>query len=459
MNGLFPDPERLGLVTDLYELSMAAAYWSAGLADRAATFDLFFRELPRHRSFMVLAGLEQALHYLVKLQFTEDDIQYLRTLPAFARVHKGWFDALRSLRFTGDVWAIPEGSVVFPQEPMLRVTGPAMEAQIAETFLLTSLAFQTSVASKAARLVRAAGGRRVVDFGSRRAHGPQAGLLAARASFIGGCVATSNTAAAQQLGIPPVGTMAHSWIMAFEDEAEAFRKFAAVFGEQSTFLIDTYDTVEGARNAIRCGARAASLRLDSGDLVSLSKQVRELLDQAGWSDVQLFASGDLNEYKIAALVAANCPIDAFGVGTDLVTVADAPSLGVVYKLVEFEGTRNHTGRIKLSTGKRTYPGRKQVFREPGPNGKYARDVIGLEDEDLPGAQMLRKIVSQGSLVTPLPSLTQIQQRCHEEIDRLPEWLLSLDPVRLYPVQTSAMLEQEYERLARLQASTSLCVRD
>jgi nicotinate phosphoribosyltransferase len=455
VKSLFPGEQRLGLLTDLYELTMAAAYWSAGLAGNRATFDLFFRELPPHRSYMVTAGLEQVVHYLLNLRFSQSDISYLRSQPVFAYAPSGWYDALRSLRFTGDVWAIPEGTVVFPKEPLMRVTAPAMEAQLAETYLLTSLAFQTSVASKAARLVTAARGRSVVDFGSRRAHGPQAGLLAARASFIGGCSGTSNTAAAEQLGIQPVGTMAHSWIMAFEDEREAFRHFAAVFPERATFLIDTYDTIEGARNAVRCGAKAAAVRLDSGDFIALSKQVRRILDEAGWRDVTIFASGDLNEYKIENLLAAHSPIDSFGVGTELVTVADAPSLGVVYKLVDFEGTRDHSGRIKLSAHKQTYPGLKQVFRDSEYDGKFRRDMIGLASESLAGEPLLQLVVTHGKLVSPMPPLQQIQQHCRNQLERLPAPLLALERRTTYPVEISFALQAEYDRLARLQALSAV----
>ncbi len=444
------DPERLGIVTDLYELTMSAAYWSAGLAERRATFDLFFRELPPRRNYMVAAGLEQALHFLLHFQFTDDDIRYLKSLPNFAHASAGWFDALRKLRFTGDVWAIPEGTVVFPGEPLMRVTARLMEAQLVETFLLTSLAFQTSVATKAARLLTASRGRDVVDFGSRRAHGPQAGMLAARASFIGGCTGTSNMAAAELLDIPPVGTMAHSWIMAIEDEREAFERFAAVFPDRPTFLIDTYDTVEGARNAMRCSRRPGAVRLDSGDIGQLAREVRALFDAGGWHDVKIFASGDLNEYKIDALVAAGAPIDAFGVGTELTTVADAPSLGCVYKLVELEGT-DHSGRIKLSTGKRTYPGRKQVFRLTGNAGKYQSDVIGLAEEKLPGEPLLQPVMTEGKLLQPLPPLQELQSHCCRQREQLPSPLHDLDGRSAYPVEISEALQAEYDRLARLWA--------
>jgi nicotinate phosphoribosyltransferase len=444
---LMPDPTHLGLLTDLYELTMAAGYWSAGVAERSATFDLFFRELPARRNFIVAAGLEQAVHYLLNLQFSDGDLAYLSSLPVFRHVPAGWFDALRSLRFTGDVWAMPEGTVAFPGEPLLRVTAPLMQAQIIETYLLTSLAYPSSVSTKSARIVRAAQGRSVVDFGTRRGHGPQAGLLAARASFIGGCSGTSNTLAAQRLGIPPLGTMAHSWIMVFEDEREAFEKFAMVFPQQATFLIDTYDTLEGARNAIRSGARAAALRLDSGDLLSLSWQVRKILDDAGWHDVAIFASGDLNEYKIEQLVAARSPIDAFGVGTELATVADAPSLSVVYKLVDFEGPGDHTGRIKLSSGKQTYPGRKQVFRESGPDGVFRRDVIGLSSEALSGKPLLLPIMSDGRLSRPLPTLRHAQKFCAEQLAQLPQELHVLERHANYSVEISRALRAEFEGLA------------
>jgi nicotinate phosphoribosyltransferase len=437
----------LGLFTDLYELTMACGYWSAGLADRRATFDLFFRHLPPGRNFIVAAGLEQAAEFLLNFRFNPGDIEYLKSLPVFERVRADWFDALLELRFTGDVWAVPEGTVVFAGEPLLRVTAPLMTAQIIETYLLTSLSYPSSVATKASRIALSAGGRVTVDFGTRRAHGPQAGMLAARASFIGGCVGTSNTMAAERWGIPPLGTMAHSWIMVFEDEREAFQKFADVFPDRSTLLVDTYDTAEGTRNAIRSGARFGWLRLDSGDLVSLSRQVRQILDESGLQDVKIFASGDLNEYKIEQLLAAGSPIDGFGVGTELTTVADAPSLSVVYKLVELEGVAGHTGRIKLSSGKQTYPGRKQVFRESRPDGIFLRDVIGLETEALPGERLLEPIISHSELVRSSPPLAKVQEYCRSQLQRVPADLRALERPAQYTVAVSAGLQAEFDRLA------------
>ncbi len=451
-DGLLLDASRLGLVTDLYELTMAAAYWSAGLADRSATFELFFRSLPASRSFMVAAGLEQALYYLMNVRFADDDIRYLRGLAIFAHAPAAWFESLCEWRFTGDVWAIPEGTIVFPNEPLLRVTAPLAEAQIVETYLLTTLAYQSSVATKAARVCTAARGRGVVDFGTRRGHGPQAGMWAARAAFIGGCVGTSNVAAAERLGIPPLGTLAHSFIMAIEDEREAFESFAAVFPDRPTFLIDTFDTLEGARNALRTLHRPGQVRLDSGDLAALSREVRRVLDEGGAPDVKIFASGDLNEYKIDALVAGGAPIDAFGVGTELTTVADAPSLGCVYKLVEVAGgsggEAGETGRIKLSAGKRTYPGRKQVFQHLGPDGRFDRDIIGLADEQLPGERLLEQVMRDGQLVGPTPGLGSLQERCRTQLGRVSTELLAIDGHTTYPVEMSDALEAEFQRVAR-----------
>jgi len=441
------DPEHPGLLTDLYELAMMAGYWSAGLADRIATFDLFVRRLPPRRNFLVYAGLEQAVHYLTHLRFSSEQIEYLRQLEQFRHVPAEWFQWLASLRFSGEVWSVPEGTVVFAGEPLLRVSAPVAEAQLVETFLLAAIGYQTSVATKAARLSIAAAGRPVVDFGSRRAHGPQAGLLAARAAFIGGCAGTSNTEAARLLGIPPFGTMAHSWVMAFESEQESFRQFARLF-PHSTFLIDTYDTLQGARQAIRCGAKPAALRLDSGDLAAESRRVRAELDAAGWHEVKLFGSGDLNEYRIRDLLAAGAPFDAFGVGTELVTVADAPHLGVVYKLVELAGPAGPAGRIKLSEGKQTWPGRKQVFRQYEASGMPARDVVGLADERLAGEPLLKPIVQRGRLSEPLPSLPQIQQRCRDQLRRLPAALRDLERQVDYEVSPSERLRAEFERLKR-----------
>ncbi len=439
------EPQQAGLLTDLYELTMIAGYWSAGLTDRVATFDLFVRRLPPRRNFLIYAGLEQAIHYLTNLKFSAEQLDYLRRLEQFRHVPAEWFDWLARLGFSGEVWSIPEGTAVFAGEPLLRVTAPLAEAQLVETFLLSVIGYQTSVATKAARLSIAAGGRPLVDFGSRRAHGPQAGMLAARAAYIGGCIGTSNTEAARLLGIPPFGTMAHSWVMAFEQEQESFRQFARLF-PNSTFLIDTYDTLQGARHAIGCGAKPAAVRLDSGDLAAEGRRVRSELDAAGWHEVKLFGSGDLNEYRIRDLLVAGAPFDAFGVGTELVTVADAPHLGVVYKLVELSGPTGPAGRIKLSEGKQTWPGRKQVFRQYDASGMLLHDLVGLADESLPGEPLLKQVLVEGDLVEPLPSLQQIQERCRQQLERLPAELRDLEQQADCEVKPSERLEAEFERI-------------
>jgi nicotinate phosphoribosyltransferase len=444
---LFPDDGHLGLLTDLYELTMAAGYHAHGLADCRATFELWVRRLPACRNYLVAAGLEQAVHYLLHLSFAPEQIDYLREHPSFRHVPGGWFERLAGLAFTRDVWAVPEGTAVFAGEPLLRVTGPLLEAQLVETFLVTTLAFQTLVASKAARVATAARGRPVFDFGSRRAHGPQAGLLAARAAYLGGCVGTSNAEAARLLGIPAMGTQAHSWVMAFGDEVAAFRAFGETFPEAATMLIDTFDTVQGARNALASGAPMQAVRLDSGDLASLSRQVRRVLDEAGRTDVKVVASGDLNEYRVRDLVSGGAPIDVFGVGTELVTSRDEPALNAVYKLVEQQTARGTVGRVKRSAGKKTYPYAKQVYRRRAGDGTFGGDRVVAETEREEGEPLLAPVLRQGRLVAPLPSLEEGRARCREQLARLPGRLLELEACEPYPVEVSAWLEAEARRLA------------
>lgn len=444
---LFPDDQHLGLLTDIYELTMAAGYHVHGLAEQRATFELWIRRLPECRNYLVAAGLEQALHYLQHLNFAPEQIEYLRRHPAFTAIPATWFARLAQFQFTGDVWAVPEGTIVFAGEPLLRITGPLMEAQIVETYLIATLTYQTLVASKAARVVTAADGRPIVDFGSRRAHGPQTGLLAARAAFIGGCVGTSNAEAGRLLDIPTLGTQAHSWIMAFGDEVEAFRKFGALFPGAATLLIDTYDTIQGVKNAIASGSLMQAVRLDSGDLGALSVEVRRILDAAGKSDVKIVASGDLNEYKIRDLLAAGAPIDLFGVGTELVTSRDEPTLSTVYKLVEQETATETIGRFKLSADKKTYPFAKQVYRQTGPDNTIAGDVIALGSEAQQGEPLLVPVMRQGRLVQPLPGLGDSQKRFLAQRERLPRALMALEQRPPYPVRISAELEAAFCRLA------------
>src|SRR5215813_366264 len=292
-----------GLTTDLYELTMAAAYFENGL-HQPALFDLFIRRLPKHRSYLITAGLDQILDYLSELRFTPDQIDYLRKHPVFKRVSDAFFDYLTGFRFTGDVWAMPEGAAAFAMEPLLRVRGPIIEAQIIETFLLSTLNFQTMIASKAARVVRAAQGRSVIEFGTRRAHGTEAGLYAARAAYIGGCIGTSNVEAGHLFGVPTFGTLAHSFVMSFDREQDAFRAFLKSFPHTATVLVDTYDTVAAVQHlASEFGSAVSAVRLDSEDLCRLSIEVRDMLDRAGMTHTQIFASGDLNENRIAELLA------------------------------------------------------------------------------------------------------------------------------------------------------------
>lgn len=436
---LFPTADNIALATDLYELTMAAGYFQAGRTGWAS-FELFVRELPPERSFLVAAGLEQAVHYLRRVHFTNAAIRWLRSLPALRRVGSGFFEYLRHFRFRGDLDAVPEGTIVFGGEPLLRVTAPLIEAQLVETYLLTTINFQTLVATKAARIVTAARGRPVVDFGSRRAHGPQAGLLAARASFIGGCAGTSNALAGHELGIPVFGTLAHSWVMAFGDEQEAFQTYLEVFPEHTTLLLDSYDTVAAARQVAALGPKVSGVRLDSGDLAALSRRVRRILDAAGMQGTRILASGDLNEHLISGLLRRRAAIDGFGVGTELVTSRDAPALGGVYKLVEQQVGGAWVPRLKLSAGKQTYPGRKQVYRLADRQGRFRRDVVALATEERSGRPLLVPVMRRGRLVGPLPSLLDARSRAADEMGRLPHRFRRLAAPARYPVQYSRPLQ-------------------
>lgn len=459
-----------GLITDLYELTMAAAYFENGLHHRAV-FELFTRRLPKPRAYLIVAGLEQALEYLSTLRFTSDQIDYLREHPSFNRVSDEFFEYLGELKFTGDVWAMPEGTAAFGMEPLLRITAPIIEAQIVETFLLSTMNFQTMIASKAARIVTAAGGRNIVEFGTRRAHGTEAGLLAARAAYIGGCVGTSNVEAGHLFGIATFGTLAHSFVMSFDDEDEAFRAFLKVFPETATVLVDTYDTIDAVKRLARdFGSSIPAVRLDSGDLLELSKQVRKILDDAGMINTKIFASGDLNEYKIRDLISSGARIDSFGVGTELATSYDSPALSGVYKLTALEENGRMSMRIKLSHDKETYPGPKQVWRFSDSNGNYMRDLIALADEAHPTDRcqpLLERVMEQGRPVeragdqrssqsessvkqAGLTALNDARERARDELKRLPEELLLLESEPTYSVSFSKRLVEERETLERKQ---------
>ncbi len=385
-----------GLLTDLYELTMAAGYFETGLAARGATFELSVRRLPEDRDFILVAGLPQAIEYLRDLSFGAGEIEYLRSVPQLAHAPASFFEYLASVHFDGDVWAAPEGTPIFAGEPVLTVRGPLWLAQIAETYLLSMISFQTLIATKAARVVEASAGRGVVEFGTRRAHSPEAGVLAGRAAYIGGCIGTSNVLTGFRYGIPIYGTAAHSWVLAFSEELEAHRALQKLLGPLTIYLIDTFDTIEGARKAASLGRPLWGVRLDSGNMGALARQVRGILDSAGLADAKIMASGDLNEHKIAALVAEGAPIDAFGVGTELATSADAPALSAIYKLVEIEegGATRYTA--KFSEDKLTLPGSKQIFR------REHRDVVALASECIEGTPLLEPVLEGGRLIRPLP---------------------------------------------------------
>jgi len=436
------------LLTDLYELTMAASYFSERM-DRRATFSLFVRQLPPTRSFLVSAGLEDALRFLTDVCFTSEAITYLRELERF---DSEFLDFLATLRFTGDVRAIAEGTVVFGNEPLLEISGPIIEAQLVETAILNLCHFQTVVASKAARTVIAARGRDVVEFGLRRAPGLDGGMKAARSSILAGARTTSNTLAALTYGLPPSGTMAHSYVTTFPHEIDAFRAYVRAFPETAILLIDTYDTIAAAQKAVTVGKemeargeRLVGVRLDSGDIVALSKAVRAIFDAAGLSYVQIFVSGGLDELQIEDFLARGAPINAFGVGTRLDVSADAPYLDMAYKLVMYDGRPV----LKTSEGKKTWPGEKQVWRVRNADGRFDHDVIGLAAEPAPrqGAQpLLTPVMARGRMLSQPPSLAAIRERCAAQIAALPDPVRRLRGAAPYAVRYS-------DRLIALQRET------
>lgn len=435
-----------GILTDLYQLTMCQAYLVEGMTERAV-FELLFRRLPQERSFLLTAGLEDALAYLERLTFTADALAYLASLERFSPAFLDW---LASFAFTGDVRAVPEGTPVFAGEPVLEVAGPLPEAQLVETFLLNQVHLQTLVASKAARVVAAAQGRAVVDFGLRRAHGTDAGLKAARASYLAGAAGTSNVLAGQVYGIPVSGTMAHSYVEAHASELEAFRSFTVLYPD-AVLLVDTYDTLGGVRAVVRLAKelgsdfRVRAVRLDSGDLASLAHEARRILDGAGLERVEIFASGGLDEHRIADLLEGGAPIAGFGVGTRMDVSADAPHLDCAYKLVAYAGK----DRMKLGGAKSTLPGSKQVFRMRE-EGIAARDVVALADEDLPGEPLLEPVMRGGArLPAGHVPLEKARRRAGAALAALPARCLALTPARPpYPVETSPALIALRDRVRR-----------
>lgn len=428
------------LLVDLYELTMMQAYWAHGIEGRA-TFDLFVRRLPAARNFLLVAGLETALGLLEGLRFTSEDLEFLSRTGLF---DPGFLDRLERFRFAGDVEAMAEGTVAFAGEPLLRLTAPLLEAQFFESLLMNQIHVQTLLASKAARVVLAAGGRRVVDFGMRRMHGVDAAVAGARAYWIAGLDGTSNVLAGQLYGIPIVGTMAHSFVQCHARELDAFRAFAETYPE-TVLLVDTYDSVQGVERVIELARelgdafRVRGIRLDSGDLVELSRDARRRLDGAGLPAVGIFASGNLDEYRVAEIVGAAAPIDAFGVGTRLGTSEDAPNLDLVYKLAQLDGRP----LIKLSTDKATLPGIKQVWRRLDDRGLFRGDIIGLAGEELDGQALLEPRMRGGTRVMDPPEeLSAARRRAAEQLASLPAAIRALAPAEApYPVEVSEALAE------------------
>ena len=438
------DDANAVLLTDLYELTMAASYHAHGMTGEA-TFDLFVRDVPK-RNFLVACGIEEALSFLEILGFDTAALEYLSAQRLF---DDAFLEHLSSLRFTGEVRAVREGEIVFPHEPLVSVTAPLIEAQIVETFLLNCVSFQTMIASKAARVSLACRGRPFVDFSARRDHGADAALKAARAAFVGGASATSNVLAGKVYGIPISGTMAHSYVMAFEDELQAFRSFCRDFPTSAVLLIDTFDVEEGARNAVRVarelapdGIRILGVRIDSGALGPLTRSVRKILDEAGLEDVSIVLSGDLDEFRIKALLDDGVPADRFGVGTQLGTSGDVPALGGVYKLVAEDGVP----KMKLSTGKATLPGRKQVHRF-FEDESLRHDVVALEDEPVGGRPLLSCVMEAGRRLSAPEPLAEVRERCLEGLSALPEHLQAMEPAgRRYEVLKSPLLMELVETM-------------
>jgi nicotinate phosphoribosyltransferase len=439
------DPEDTALLTDLYHLTTAQSFLAEKMND-VAVFELHFRSLPERRNYLVASGVHEVLDYLESLRFSAGAVNYLASLAQFSPAFLDW---LAKLEFTGDVYAVPEGTIVFAQEPVIQILAPLIEAQIVKSFLVNMVHFQTLVASKAARVVCAAGGRSVIDFGMRHTHGPAAAMLAAKAGYLSGLEATSNVLAGKVYGIPVAGTMAHSYVQSHDDEGQAFREFVRLYPE-TTLLVDTYDTLEGVRKVASLARtmgrdfNVRAVRLDSGDLVNLSEQARRILDEAGLDDVRIIASGNLDEYGIARIMAAGAPVDAFGVGTRLGVSQDAPYLDSAYKLVEYRGE----GRLKFGDRAATLPWRKQVMRQVE-GGVWMRDVIARFDERLPGTPLLEQVMRAGKrLPGAVLDLQRARARVREQLEAMPSPLLSLaeaDP--RYEAVPSPLIVAERDRLA------------
>lgn len=441
--------ENKTMLTDFYQLTMNAGYMDSGKDDDTATFDLFVRNLPKDWGYYIANGIEDAVDYITNLKFEQDDLDYLASLGRFK---PEFIASLVDFRFEGEVYAPKEGTPMFPNEPLMRVTAKRSHAQFVESALLNMINFQTMIASKASRVVNAASPSEVYDFGLRRAQEEDAAMKGTRACYLAGSVATSNVKAGKEYGVRVGGTMAHSFIMTFDDELEAFRAYANTFPNYPILLIDTYDTIEGARNAVVVGKeledkgyKLGAVRLDSGDLLTLSKDVRKILDENGLEYVNIVASNDLNEYKIAELVKNGAPISSYGVGTEMLTAKPVAAIPGVYKLVEDESG----ARIKLSPGKQTLPGKKQVYRQFDSDGKYLNDIIALDEEKIEeGTPLLELAVKDGVRVRTKPTLDESRKYCLNEIAKLPDSLKQVRVERQYEVRPSEGLNDTIERLTK-----------
>jgi nicotinate phosphoribosyltransferase len=432
------EPGSSPLLTDLYQLNMIEAYLAHG-ETKTAVFELFVRKLPTRRGFLMAAGLEQALEFLEEVRFSSDEIGWLKSTGKFS---VRTLDYLAELRFTGDVHAMPEGTIFFANEPILRVTAPLPEAQLVETRLINIVHFQSLIASKAARMVLAAPGKWLVDFGLRHAHGAEAGLLAARASYIAGFTGTATVLAAKLFDIPVFGTMAHSYIQAHDSETVAFERFAHARPEGLVFLIDAYDSEAAARKVVAlaprlkaAGIRVSGVRLDSGDLIALSQSVRRILDEGDLTDVTIVVSGGLDEDQLMAMAKANAPIDGFGIGTSLTTSSDAPALDCAYKLQEYAGLP----RRKHAPEKATLPGRKQVWRRYAQDGRMAGDTLSVENDDQDGETLIHRVMQAGKRVSPSQTLDEIRKHAARELQFLPTPLRELEPGATYAVEVGEAL--------------------
>jgi len=448
----FINDQNLILSTDFYELTMGAAYYQYNLnnnineEDDIAVFDLFIRKYPKNRNYIIFAGLEQAIHYIQNARFTDKTIEFLRKKEVFKKIDSSFFDEyLPEFRFKLDVWAMREGNYFFPNEPIMKIQGPMFHAQLAETYILNVINYQTLVASKASRIKNVAQNKTLLEFGTRRSHSPLAGVYAARASYIAGFNGTSNIIADIELGINSSGTMAHSFVQRFDSEMESFDIYNNIYGDNSIFLIDTYDTEQAAKLVTKFKNSIKAVRIDSGDLVDHSTKVRKILDENGCEKVLIVASSDLNEYKIRELLEKNAPIDAFGVGTELATSRDDPAIPGVYKLIEY----NHKPKIKISEDKITYPGKKQVYRFYNKQGEFNKDLLMLDDEPTPpnSEALLIPVMKEGILLEELPDLNNIQQYYNENIKSLPRGFKVLEKNHIFKLEISRKLRELTSTLA------------